>query len=489
MRQILHRQRRAPAVLALLGLLLMLVTPFAHAATPAPNPTNKPAEGRSYVIGTDTTFAPFEFRSESGEMIGIDMDLLRAIAQDQGFTVEIRSLGFDAAVQALQSRQVDAVMAGMSITDERKKVFDFSDAYYDSGVQFAAPENSPVESLEDLRGRRVAVKTGTAGADYADSIKDQYGFTTVAFGQTADMVNDVSTGNSAAYVDDFPVVAYSIQQGAPMKLVGDQAPAGSYGLAVNKGMNPELVEAFNQGLSNLRANGQYDEVLATYLGEQGTTQRSGFFALLGDSLPVLLKGLALTVAAALLSIAFALVLGVVFGFFKVSGNVALNAIASTYVAVFRGTPVLVQVFFFYFGIPAVTGITLTAFTAGVITLSLNAGAYMTEIVRGGIQGVDRGQMEAARSLGLPYMKAMNKVVLPQAIKIMTPSFINQFIITLKDTSLLAVIGLAELTYMGQQIIARNFRSFEMWLIIGALYFIVIGLLTFASNKLDRRFNK
>lgn len=489
MRHLFDRHRRAPVVAALAALLFLLAAPFARAATPAPNPNNKPAQGKHYVIGTDTTFAPFEFRSESGEMVGIDMDLLRAIAKDQGFTVDIRSLGFDAAVQALQSRQVDAVMAGMSITDARKKVFDFSDAYYDSGVQFAAPKTSAVASLADLRGKRVAVKTGTAGADYAESIKAQYGFTTVAFSQTADMVNDVTAGSSAAYVDDYPVVAYSIQQGAPMKLVGDKAPAGSYGVAVNKGTDPELIEAFDQGLANVRANGQYDQILAKYLGEQGTTQRSGFFTLLADTFPTLMKGLGITVAAAALSIAIAMVLGIVFGFLKVSGNAVLSGIASVYVWIFRGTPVLVQVFFFYFGIPAVTGVTLTALTAGVLTLSLNAGAYMTEIVRGGIQGVDRGQMEAARSLGLPYLKSMRKVVLPQAIKIMTPSFINQFIITLKDTSLLAVIGLAELTYMGQQIIARNFRSFEMWLIIGVIYFIVIGLLTVASNQVDKRFNK
>ncbi len=475
-------------VLALVGLLALMagITP-AHAATP--DPANRPAAGRHYVVGTDTTYAPFEYRGADGALIGIDMDLLQAIAEDQGFTVEVRSLGFDAAVQALQSRQVDAVMAGMSITEERQKVFDFTDPYYDTGIQFAAPENSPVNSLEDLRGKRVAVKTGTAGADYAESIKDQYGFTTVAFGQTADMVNDVSTGGSAAYVEDYPVVAFSIQQGSGMKLVGDPAPAGSYGLAVNKGTNPELIEAFNQGLANVRASGRYDDIVANYLGDQGSAQRDNFGRLILDTLPVLLKGLAVTLGAAGLSILFALVLGVVFGFFKVSGNRVLAGIAGAYVAVFRGTPVLVQVFFFYFGVPAATGITLTAFVAGVITLSLNAGAYMTEIVRGGIQGVDRGQMEAARSLGLPYLPAMRKVVLPQAIKLMTPSFINQFIMTLKDTSLLAVIGLGELTYQGQQIIATNFRSFEMWLIIGVLYFVVIGLLTMASNRLDRRINR
>ena len=132
---------------------------------------------------------------------------------------------------------------------------------------------------------------------------------------------------------------------------------------------------------------------------------------------------------------------------------------------------------------------IDVFTAGVLTLSLNAGAYMTEIVRGGIQSVDTGQMEASRSLGLNWMQSMRKIVVPQAVKIMTPSFINQFVITLKDTSLLAVLGFAELTYQGQQIIARNFRSFDMWLIVGAMYFIVIFALTNLSNAIDKRINK
>jgi len=158
------------------------------------------------------------------------------------------------------------------------------------------------------------------------------------------------------------------------------------------------------------------------------------------------------------------------------------------VAVFRGTPLLVQIFFFYFTVPQMTGWKLSAFGAGVVALALNAGAYMTEIVRGGIQSVDPGQLEAARSLGLPYLTAMRKVVIPQAIKMSTPAFINQFIITLKDTSLVAVIGLSELTYQTQQMIASNFRS-ALWLIAGALYFIVITILTLISNAVDKKVNK
>ena len=202
-----------------------------------------------------------------------------------------------------------------------------------------------------------------------------------------------------------------------------------------------------------------------------------------------MKGLWLTMVATVLSLAIALVLGIVFGFFKVAESKILRGIATTYVAIFRGTPLLVQAFFFYFGLPQMTGWQVDVLTAGVITLSLNAGAYMTEIVRGGIQSVDSGQLEASRSLGLGYVTSMRRVVVPQAIKIMTPSFINQFVITLKDTSLLAVIGFAELTYQGQQIYATNFRTGETLLIVAALYFIVITALTQLSNVVDRKFNK
>ena len=132
---------------------------------------------------------------------------------------------------------------------------------------------------------------------------------------------------------------------------------------------------------------------------------------------------------------------------------------------------------------------MSALTAGIITLSLNAGAYMTEIVRGGILSVDKGQMEASRSLGIGYLPTMRKVILPQAIRTMIPSYINQFVITLKDTSILSVIGIAELTQTGRIIIARNFQSFNMWLIIGIIYFVVIMALTKLSDRLEKRIVK
>lgn len=210
------------------------------------------------------------------------------------------------------------------------------------------------------------------------------------------------------------------------------------------------------------------------------------FELFQENYTVLLNGLGITLQITLISLVIATVLGVVFGLLNVSHFLPLKAIAGLYIDIIRGTPVLVQAFFIYFGLPTAFGFRLDAMTAGIITLSLNAGAYMAEIVRAGIQSVDSGQMEAARSLGLSYSKAMGKVILPQALRTMTPSIINQFIITLKDTSILSVIGIRELTQNGKIIIAKNYESMRMWAIVAIMYFVVITILSKISKEIERR---
>ncbi|WP_087009106.1 ABC transporter permease subunit [Gulosibacter sp. 10] len=452
--------------------------------------TDTPKTNGTFVIATDTTFAPFIYQ-EGGKNVGIDMDLIQAIAANQGFEIEVQTLGFDAALQAVQSGQADGVIAGMGITDERAEVFDFSDPYFESGTQMAVAENSDITSYEDLAGQSVAVKTGTTGSDFAQELSQEIGFEVNSFQDSADMYNDVATGNSVAAFEDAPVLQFGIASGnVPLKIVTEPEPGADYGFAVLKGQNAELLEMFNEGLKNAQDSGVYQMIVDRYLSiEEGEGSGTTFFDLLGASMPALMQGLLLTLLATALAIFFAMVLGIIFGILKLSGNIFLRMLAGAYVNIFRGTPVLVQAFFFYFGVPAVTGQPLDALTAGVITLSLNAGAYITEVVRGGVQSVDPGQMEASRSLGLGWGASMRRVVMPQAFKIMTPNLINQFIITLKDTSLLSVLGFAELTYQGRIVIASTFRSFEIWIVVGLMYFIVIWLLTLLSNWFDRKFNK
>ncbi|MGO4960500.1 amino acid ABC transporter permease [Jeotgalibaca porci] len=214
-----------------------------------------------------------------------------------------------------------------------------------------------------------------------------------------------------------------------------------------------------------------------------------FFELLVDHFPSFMDAMWQTVQITLFSLFFGLILGIVFGLMKVSRNKFLQSLSNAYIWIIRGTPLLVQIYFVYFGIPMATGMKLTEWQAGIITMSLNAGAYIAEIVRGGIESIDPGQMEAARSLGLPYNKSMAKVVLPQALRTMLPSLINQFIITLKDTSLLSVIGVRELTMNGKIITANNMETIRMWSIVAIYYLIVISILTIIANKVEEKVSK
>ena len=205
------------------------------------------ASDKTYIIATDTTFAPFEFTNDKNEFVGIDVDILAAIAKDQGFKYDLQSLGFDAAVAALESGQADGTIAGMSITEERQKKYDFSEAYYDSYVCMAVKKGSNIKGYEDLKGKKVAAKTGTQGADCAE-------------------YQDVKTGNTVACFEDQPVMAYGVSQGNGLEIVAEEKDNFStpYGFAVLKGQNADLLKMFNEGLKNIKANGTYDEIVAKY---------------------------------------------------------------------------------------------------------------------------------------------------------------------------------------------------------------------------------
>ena len=209
---------------------------------------------------------------------------------------------------------------------------------------------------------------------------------------------------------------------------------------------------------------------------------------------MLLQSLGQTLLLTLLSLIFAFIIGLIFGLMNVSKSKILNCIGTIYVDGIRGVPLIVLAYFIYFGIPAAvkaigfTDFKLTALVAGTISLSMNAGAYMAEIFRAGIQSVDKGQMEAARSLGLSYGKSMRKVILPQAIRTMIPSIINQFIISLKDTSILSVIGFPELTKAGNIIVGNTFKALQLWGIVAVMYMVVIITLSRVAKRIERRIN-
>lgn len=226
-------------------------------------------EAVTWLITTDSAFMPFEYTDANGDFVGIDVDLLAAIAADQGFEYELQVLGWDGAVAAVQAGQADAIIAGASITDERAASgWIFSEGYYNATQTIAVAAGAEITGWESLTGQNVAVKNGTTGAAYAESLMDEYGFTVTKFDDSPTMYQDVLTGNSFACFDDAPVMAANIKQNDLALEIpeGFDNEGSPYGFAIMDEADMELLEMFDAGLANIIASGEYDEILATYLG-------------------------------------------------------------------------------------------------------------------------------------------------------------------------------------------------------------------------------
>ena len=205
-----------------------------------------------------------------------------------------------------------------------------------------------------------------------------------------------------------------------------------------------------------------------------------------ESVPLLLTGVKLTIIITIFGLLIGFVLGAIAGLLKITRNVLLRKIAGVYIESVRGTPIMVQVMFIYFGLPMALGMRIPPMAAGIAAIAVNSGAYIAEIVRGAFQSIERGQTEAGRSIGLTHFQTMYYVIWPQAFRRMIPPLGNQFIISLKDTSLLVVVGVGELTRTGQEIIASNFRAFEVWLTVAIMYLIMTLSLSRVLNYIEKK---
>lgn len=219
-----------------------------------------------YNVGVDNTYPPFEFTKE-GQLVGIDIDLINAIAKDQGFNINIEQMDFSGIIPAMQAGMLDIGMGGMSITDKRKETVDFSDPYFAAGVSLVvADDNQDITGLSELSNKKVVVKNGTVGASFADKNTEQYGYSIIQVSDSASMFQEVTNGTADALMEDYPVISYAIATGGlDLKTVGDRLTGDDYGISVLKDKNDELLNMINDGLANLKESGEYDEIMNTYL--------------------------------------------------------------------------------------------------------------------------------------------------------------------------------------------------------------------------------
>lgn len=449
-----------------------------------------------YLIGTGNTYEPYEIESKNGGYTskdnGFEIDLLRAIAKEENFTYTFKMMSFNGLIQATQSDQIDAMVNGMSVTPERKEVFDFTDSYYDAGIVLAVAQDSKISAFKQLKGKTIGVKVGTISSQYAEKNKKKYGYKIKYFNESNPMWTDVKNGGIDATLDDDVVLKYGIKNGVPLKIVSKSYELQPIAMAVKKGQHQDFITKFNAGLKKIKASGEYDKIMNKYIGKNSVVKVDSkadrtFFGILKKNFPFIMQGLGETIKVAVIGIIAATIFGVILGILGISEFRILRYLSSTIIYIFRGLPMIVLAFFIYIGMPDLIGHKISLFTTAIVTLMLNEGSYIGAFVKGAFEAVDVGQWEAARSLGLSYQRTLFKVIMPQSIRLMIPSFLNQFIITIKDTSILSAIGLMELTQTGSVIISKNMEGFKVWGIIALIYLILITLLTWASKLIERKF--
>ena len=444
-------------------------------------------------IGMDATYPPFG-SVEGGEFSGFDVDLGRAIARELGVQPVFVNAGFDGIFPALQNGTFDIVISAVTITPERSRSLRFSEPYIDAGQLIAVRSDvMGVTGPQDLGGKRVGVQINTTAQFELEKRPE----VTVAKYNTIDLaLLDLQNGRIDAVVSDAPVLRYMTRLSfKSLKTVGDQFTDEKLGIVLAPGSD-DLRRAVNAALWRVQESGEYDRAFRKWFGEpaEASTRAAadedrsgGAFdgALLRRTWSFFVTGVVMTAALAAISLLLGLPIGLGLALARIQSARLVSLPAATYVEIMRGTPLLVQILFIYFVLPAF-GVHLPPFTSGVIALTLNCAAYVAEIFRAGIQSIDAGQMEAARSLGMSYWQSMRRIILPQTFRRVVPPITNEAIALLKDSSLVSVIGLTELARTGQELASRYAAPLTIWPAVALLYLLLTFPLTRVAQALERR---
>jgi lysine-arginine-ornithine-binding protein len=483
-----QKLQKLPQKVAATFLLLLLfqVPTFAQSAL---DRVHKNGELR---VGTDATYPPFE-TAEGGQFSGFDIDLANAIARELGVKARFINASFDGIFPALQNGTFDVVMSSVTITPERSASMLFSDPYYDSGQLIAVNQDRQgIASPDDLKGKRVGVQINTT-AQF--ELEKKQGVDVAKYNTIDLALLDLRNKRIDAVVGDAPVLKYMIFQSfRELKTVGRRFTDEKFGIALAQG-SEDLQQEINQALKKIRETGEYDRIHEKWFGEaaeraaqmqaQQTKPKVFDIGIVRRTWRIFLRGVWMTARLALLSLGLGLPIGLLLALMRVQSSRLIAAPAAVYVEVMRGTPLLVQILFIYFVLPYF-GIYLPAFTSGVIALTLNSAAYISEIFRAGIISIDAGQMEAARALGMTYPQAMRSIILPQTFRRVVPPLTNEGIALLKDSSLVSVIGLTELARSGQELASRYAAPLTIWPVVAVFYLLLTFPLTRVAEYLERR---
>lgn len=455
--------------------------------------------GKSLIMVTSADYPPYEFRktaSSNNEIIGFDIDIAKYITQKLGYQLEIRDTDFSGIIPALQSRRADFAMSGMSPTTERKKSIDFSDIYYESKNTIVAKKPSNLKTPEDLAGKKVGVQLGTIQANTA---KKWQNVQVISLNKTGDIIQELKSGRIDAAIMEDTVAKGFIANNSDLEFHLIPSNSEELGSAIAFPQDSPLLKQFNPVLEEMKKSGEIEVLVKKWFGDpaiiatdtkQPVAKKSPLsFTKIAPSIPFILAGILVTLQFTLISTFFGFIWGIILALCKISPIKPLLYFANGYTSIFRGTPLLLQIALIYYATPQLTGYDIPALLAGVITFTLNSGAYVSETIRGGILAVDKGQMEASLSLGIAYLPMMKDIILPQAVKNILPALVNESIGLLKDSSLVSTIGVVDVLRRAQIVGAEKYIYFEPLLLAGMIYYLMVMGLTWAGSQLEVRLHR
>lgn len=472
-----------------LGLLIssamVYINPTAHAEQD--QTWEKIKERGELRVGLSADYAPMEFEhtvNGKTEYAGVDIDLAKKIAKDNNLKLKIVNMSFDSLLGALKTGKIDIIISGMTSTPERKKQVDFSDSYMmTKNIMLVKKDKvNEYKDIKDFNNKKVGAQKGTEQEKIAQTEIENASITSLS--RLLDVILALKSGKVEGAVVEKPVAEAYLKQNPKLGIsnVKFNEEEKDTVIAVPKD-SPKLLSQINKTIKEVKDKGLIDKYMTN--AANAMNDDSGFISKYGS---FFLKGIKITILISLIGVALGSILGAFVALMKLSKIKIISWIASIYIEILRGTPMLVQVFIVFFGITAALGLDISALVCGTIALVINSSAYIAEIIRAGINAVDKGQMEAARSLGLNYRQTMKSVIMPQAIKNILPALGNEFVTLIKESSIVSTIGVGEIMFNAQVVQGISFDPFTPLLVAAALYFVLTFVLTRIMNMIEGRLN-
>ncbi|HHA6583326.1 TPA: ABC transporter permease subunit [Staphylococcus aureus] len=472
-----------------LGLLIssamVYINPTAHAEQD--QTWEKIKERGELRVGLSADYAPMEFEhtvNGKTEYAGVDIDLAKKIAKDNNLKLKIVNMSFDSLLGALKTGKIDIIISGMTSTPERKKQVDFSDSYMmTKNIMLVKKDKvNEYKDIKDFNNKKVGAQKGTEQEKIAQTEIENASITSLS--HLPDVILALKSGKVEGAVVEKPVAEAYLKQNPKLGIsnVKFNEEEKDTVIAVPKD-SPKLLSQINKTIKEVKDKGLIDKYMTN--AANAMNDDSGFISKYGS---FFLKGIKITILISLIGVALGSILGAFVALMKLSKIKIISWIASIYIEILRGTPMLVQVFIVFFGITAALGLDISALVCGTIALVINSSAYIAEIIRAGINAVDKGQMEAARSLGLNYRQTMKSVIMPQAIKNILPALGNEFVTLIKESSIVSTIGVGEIMFNAQVVQGISFDPFTPLLVAAALYFVLTFVLTRIMNMIEGRLN-